>query len=52
MAECLHVINKRVLQLTNESSVQGGGFKYKEEEKPWSASPNLQEISTSYTTRF
>jgi hypothetical protein len=27
MAEGLHVINKRVLQLTNESSVQGGGFK-------------------------
>jgi hypothetical protein len=31
MGERLHVINERFLQLTNQSSMQGGAFKYKEE---------------------
>jgi hypothetical protein len=32
----LHVISRRVLQLMNESSMQGGAFKYKPPQKPCS----------------
>jgi hypothetical protein len=30
MMEGMHVFSRRVLQLTNESSMMGGTFKYKE----------------------
>jgi hypothetical protein len=35
MMEGMHVFSRRVLQLTNESSMMGGTFKYKEK-KTWS----------------
>jgi hypothetical protein len=35
MTEGMHVFSRRVLQLTNESSMMGGTFKYKEK-KTWS----------------